>query len=420
MDEINSIPMEPENTTENSDYRVSQTSQTTRSYSSVLNQPTTTFPSKKQAIIFPAIENLKLEDYLIALGNIIKPSNIIFSSRISNNRICIYLSKEEILDNFMNTNQGKIQIGEQVLQTRRLITPNVRLLISNVCPSIPHNIIETELQKLRIKLVSQINFIRIGTTNPEFKHILSFRRQAYIAPPERIEIPESIVLSHDQTSYRIFLSIEHICYRCKQTGHLATNCPTMELPNNEPIYRDNSLTNISTDMLSNSSLTKEPPKPVSPIKNIQQPLTSSKRLLSDIITPSIQTDDNTVNTKPNFTPKTTKKPKTSQPLEHPTPIEELMRPTKIMFDQEASSLPLTYQEISDFFENVYGSPDPLSVAKIYTPDIQGLLYTLNKIYPCFTDRKMKARCTKLQNKIKKQLDLEITSDSDSSQETHQN
>ena len=56
------------------------------------------FPSKDQAIVVAAIEGIKLEDYVLAVGNIVQPKNVLFASRLANNRICIYLSSKEFVE----------------------------------------------------------------------------------------------------------------------------------------------------------------------------------------------------------------------------------------------------------------------------------------------------------------------------------
>ncbi|KAG5892997.1 hypothetical protein JTB14_037190 [Gonioctena quinquepunctata] len=101
-------------------------------------------------------------------------------------------------------------------------------------------------------------------------------------------------------------------------------------------------------------------------------------------------------------------------------MDELLGPIEPMFEDQSQQYVLTYEELKNFFENIHGSVDPLSVAKSYTSDITGLLNLLHKIYPLLTERKIKTRCTKVQNKIRKQLQLELISDiedSDTSQET---
>ena len=72
---------------------------TEKSYSAALSQQH--FPTKEQAILFTAIDGTPLQDYIFALGSKIKPKNIVFSSRIANNRICIYLSTQKPVDKIL-------------------------------------------------------------------------------------------------------------------------------------------------------------------------------------------------------------------------------------------------------------------------------------------------------------------------------
>uniref|UniRef100_A0A6P7F5E5 Uncharacterized protein LOC114324948 n=1 Tax=Diabrotica virgifera virgifera TaxID=50390 RepID=A0A6P7F5E5_DIAVI len=81
--------------------------QQTPSYSTITQQKAATFPSKLQAVIIPAVDTLKLEDYVTAIGSLVQPKNVLFSSRISNGRICIYLSSKEVVDTFLTDHGGK-------------------------------------------------------------------------------------------------------------------------------------------------------------------------------------------------------------------------------------------------------------------------------------------------------------------------
>lgn len=194
-----------------------------RSYSNIAAN--SLFPSKDQGIPFPSIDWVKLEEYIFAVGAKIFPKNITFASRISNNRVCIYLSNKSVVDHFMAT-YSSITINNQDIQARRLITPASRITLSNVCPTIPHGTLEIELKKLDLNLVSPVTFIKIGVSNPEYGHIFSFRRQVFTSPlsPES-NIPESFTLTYENTLYRIFVSVDGLtCFKCKQPGHIAVNC----------------------------------------------------------------------------------------------------------------------------------------------------------------------------------------------------
>nr|CAI5870196.1 unnamed protein product [Callosobruchus analis] len=72
------------------------------------------------------------------------------------------------------------------------------------------------------------------THNEEQKHALEgrdiiqkARRVTYVAPKETINIPEYIKITHEFLKYRVFLSLDsQTCFKCKQEGHIAAQCPT--------------------------------------------------------------------------------------------------------------------------------------------------------------------------------------------------
>ena len=90
--------------------------QSNASYATVTQQPT-----KEQAILLDSIEGITIQDYAVSIGNIIGPSNIKFISRISNGRICLYLSSKQVADNLVNK-QTKINSRNHTLEIRPLIS----------------------------------------------------------------------------------------------------------------------------------------------------------------------------------------------------------------------------------------------------------------------------------------------------------
>lgn len=121
-------------------------------------------------------------------------------------------------------------MNNHLVEIRRYINPAQRLVISNVCPSISNSVIETALIENGIKIVSPITFLRAGLDREEYRHVLSFRRQVFIAPEEEnpTPIPNSLVISDEDTNYRIFLSVDITCFLCKQKGHEANKCPNTQ------------------------------------------------------------------------------------------------------------------------------------------------------------------------------------------------
>lgn len=84
-------------------------------------------PSKEQAIIMNATDGLKIKGYIIAVGNKVGPKNIIFASRISNNRICVYLQSKEVVGDIMEKHNF-LQIESNKINVRRLKLPQRELL----------------------------------------------------------------------------------------------------------------------------------------------------------------------------------------------------------------------------------------------------------------------------------------------------
>ena len=56
------------------------------------------FPKKDQGIVIESQDGIQLKDYIFAIGKIAEPKNIKFASRISNNRIGMFLSSKEIAE----------------------------------------------------------------------------------------------------------------------------------------------------------------------------------------------------------------------------------------------------------------------------------------------------------------------------------
>ncbi|CAH1115768.1 unnamed protein product [Psylliodes chrysocephalus] len=189
---------------------------------------------------------------------LIKPKNILFSSRISNQRICMYLANKSVVNTFM-TNYGQIKINGQTVTARRLITPAERLVLSNGCPTIPHDLILQKLQNIGLSFVLPMVFLKINLTSPEFSHILSFRRQIYVNP-SNFNVPESIKINHEDTSYRIFLSLDNLtCFKCKKVGQKASNCSEQTFSNtptsSQPLANQNPILNQIAPQEDNDQIT---------------------------------------------------------------------------------------------------------------------------------------------------------------------
>ena len=189
------------------------------------------FPKKEQAIVTDAVDGLQIKDYVLAVRKLIGPQNIKFASRISQGRVCLYLSTQELADTITALG-SKVNIGSHTLPLRLLVSKAKRIILSNVCPIISHSVIEKKLLEFDITPTSQITFLRAGINEPEYAHIMSFRRQMYIKPEDVSKLPESLQINFEDTFYWIYPSSEKLtCFICKGEGHLARHCQSVDTAN---------------------------------------------------------------------------------------------------------------------------------------------------------------------------------------------
>lgn len=79
-------------------------------------------PNREQAIIFNSTDGTPQKNYIIAIGQIVHPKNILFVSRISNYRFYIFLTSKEILESLMSKTKSII-VNEHEIYIRRLLNP---------------------------------------------------------------------------------------------------------------------------------------------------------------------------------------------------------------------------------------------------------------------------------------------------------
>nr|CAI5826575.1 unnamed protein product [Callosobruchus analis] len=313
--------------------------------------------------------------------------------------------------------------------------------MSNVCPTIPHKILKDRLDQIGVKLVSPISFLRIGAPLPEYSHILSFRRQAYITPAEHILIPESMEVSHEDLTYRIFLSLDsQKCFNCKLSGHIASQCPSIQsemptqqianqtTPNNTEQSTATTIPNPLPTSQSNpqSESTSTPSQATTTANTEENPnqtqtncpndvitsdaYPSNKRSFSEIQTPTTESVPAPEGAEEPFfaTPKNkkTKKPKTdTQPSHIP---ESAFEPVKVFIDNHSPPLVMNSEQVKSLLENTHGSKDIASVVSDHSSDFKGTIELLLLIYPHIIDKTLKNRCTRLRKKMEKHLETNTT------------
>lgn len=387
-------------------------------------------PKKESAILMNVIEELKLHDYVVAVGNIVGPKNITFASRISNNRVCIYLNRVDLVNTIVEKH-GNVIINGHEVSIRRLITPARRLLISNVCPSIPNNVLENTVRSIGLRPVSPMSFLRAGLTGDEYSHILSFRRQIYVQPDDTVEFSSSMIIKYDETNYRIYLTYDSLtCFICKQANHIAKYCPAANTsqrsnvaetsqssqPNIQAIIpNESNRINVDLEVPVSEDRTSKSPSDESLEEAARLPCKRAGSSISDVSFTINEIREHPTSFKftppplrdqdlPGRNPRQSKKFKKSISTED-IGVEDLMLPVKKLIEETPTLSTLKFNTLVDFFENVHGSPDIISIAQLYTSDFKGLLSTLNNIYPHLSHRTLKTRCTRIKKKLYQYLEM---------------
>ena len=137
------------------------------------------FSVKDQTIVMNAVSELKLTDYVTAIGNLMTPKDILFATHMVNVRVCIYLSNEALVDQIVSEQPALIINGIEI-KIRRLLNLAKRIILSNVCLTIHHSIVENQVKMLGFTAVSPITFLKAGIQNSAFSHVFSFRGQIYV------------------------------------------------------------------------------------------------------------------------------------------------------------------------------------------------------------------------------------------------
>lgn len=128
--------------------------------------------------------------------------------------MCIFLSSKELANKLIRDNENLVVQGQNV-KLRKIFNPDKRIILANVYPNIPHEIIIQALKEHSIVLTSPVSFLRAGLHIEGFTHILSFRRQMYISLEDKNKIPSSLLINFENSNYRIFLSNDELtCFLC--------------------------------------------------------------------------------------------------------------------------------------------------------------------------------------------------------------
>lgn len=382
------------------------------------------YPTKEQAIIVEAIEGTQLKEYITAIAEKVTPQQIKFASKISNNRICVYLANKTIAEDLVEVHKS-ITVQNKTLHIRPLITKNKRIIISNVPPHIPNSTITSYLRSRNIEIASQISFLRAGLNDSQFSHIMSFRRQAYIHPDDVNKLPDSLQLEFEETQYRVYIATETLgCYHCKAEGHIAKNCTTLH-NNTADIASTETPENLTSSQLDDSADGNIPMDETSSTSNISSTNTKKRQLSlpgSPTLSPIEENkSQNSTSAKEAIfrSPNPTKKPKKNLKAKL-TLIEdkvETLMSVQEEIEKNPTKYPLTFTQLKNFLEKARGQQRLTSIVTEFETSNAALSEMLKNLYKFLPERSFKSKFTKLAKKLQREEkwpEDEMLSDGESS------
>ncbi|KAJ8679241.1 hypothetical protein QAD02_015028 [Eretmocerus hayati] len=349
-----------------------------------------TLPSKEQAIIIESIQSATIEDYTDALQEITDLSNAKTISKITGGRVCITLSNKSVAEEPSGQN---VTVKDNSVKIRPLLEKNTRVLISNVYPWIPNNVLVGALESVGIRPTSQISSVKASMTKPGQSHIQSFKCQLHVKEEDAKLIPESLQITFDNKQYWVSSSSaqEAPCFVSDKPGYVAKACPTNLNPENEnpDVLESAMYTQVcSTDTeLSNknSNLKRPAPSTTDSVDSVssqnvlvQMPPESSEEILKasedmdDLVFPKRRSR------------RRTEKPKLDDD-EIASKVVALLEPAKTTLQKNSSDTYINFKVLEEFIHKSWNQPDALKTAHaMSTVNIERLIETIEYTHTLVT------------------------------------
>ncbi|XDV25010.1 hypothetical protein PO909_029016 [Leuciscus waleckii] len=171
---------------------------------------------------------MSIEDVLISISEQVGGLHIKSASRM-NRALVIFLKEVSMVDELL---EKGLVVNDTFLPILPLSNPSKAWLLSNVPPFIKERTLKEILERYG-KLTAPIKMILLGLKNPNFKHVMSFRRFTYMIPNSQNE-PLNLVLkiAVEGKDYTIFITSDNIqSFLCGEHGHQKQTCPKQQSGN---------------------------------------------------------------------------------------------------------------------------------------------------------------------------------------------
>lgn len=184
-------------------------------------------PSRKFAIVLENTQNFNQNKCLRAVANVIGGNNIHYCTRLSGNRVCMYLTNEDFVIKMCD--RAGVTVEEEFLPCRRYVSEAKKYIISNCPPELEDETLKSLFEEFgRIVSAPQRLKVTVNKEDEDLQHIKTWRRSIYILKHENApEMPQRMNIDCKATGMKYTLYIqdeEIVCNYCSRPGHTSEKC----------------------------------------------------------------------------------------------------------------------------------------------------------------------------------------------------
>lgn len=163
---------------------------------------------------------VSIADCCLAAGEVVGFDSVLSAARM-NSAIVMFLSTVEKANELV---ERGLVIDDAFTAVLPLSMPSKRVTLSNVPPFVKDDFL-VNMSRYG-KLVSPIKKAPLGNVSPLLKHVVSFRRYAYMVLKDNAELDVSFNFRMDDFDYKIYATTDKMrCFGCGRAGHLVRTCP---------------------------------------------------------------------------------------------------------------------------------------------------------------------------------------------------
>jgi len=165
--------------------------------------------------------DMSIEAWVRAMTGVVGPSAIVASSKMYGKAVFFLMAERAV---HLALEKG-LTVGGTFLAVDPLEATAHRILLSNVRPYVTAELLLPHLHLLG-EVRSGVTPIQLGLRDAPFRHIYSFRRQAFVRLAREECLEGGFDVPFQGMTHRVFWTADGMrCHACKEVGHVKKNCP---------------------------------------------------------------------------------------------------------------------------------------------------------------------------------------------------